>query len=147
MGNFREDEWVVEAGFLIASSDKFFRENVGDCLCEQPFSSTGGPGHYSAAEDVHMNMEDCLAGNWSIIEYNPEILANVVFSRYFTADSHNFANEYVIFLARSRWACNMFFGDYQEVFWCLRGDIPERHHIIIFVELFSRDITGGNFTE
>jgi len=42
---------------------------------------------------------------------------------------------------------DVFFGNYQDMSGCLRGDVPNAHGLLVFVDDVGRDLFGDDFAE
>jgi len=95
---------------------------------------------------MHVEMKNGLPGLFPIVKDKAKVL-NTLFFGYLTPHPHQFAEKLFVPGLKSRRGADMFFGNYQEMDWCLGRNIPKGEKIIVFIQGIRRNFTANNFTE
>lgn len=93
-------------------------------------------------------MEYGLTGISLAVEHKagPAFFETEVFRDELCAVKH-LAHEFAIFRLHVHDGCDVALRHDQEVYWCLRGDVVEGEHVVVFVDFLGRDFTLDDFTE
>lgn len=109
-------------------------------------ASARRPVQGTASEDMHVDMEDGLAGLCPIVEDQAEIV-KAVLGRDGGGGAHHLADESFVGDGYRGRTFDMPFGDDQEMDRGLGGNIPEGEDLIVFVKYFCWDLPGSNLAK
>jgi hypothetical protein len=117
----------------------------------QPPSSAlaWGPVHLTSAEQVQVEVRDGLAAFSADVDHDPVAFAEVLLAGQLVGDAVQMADEGLLLFAGSDFGerGDVLFGDDQDVNRRLRVKIRKGEGLVVFVELFGGNFSGGDFAE
>ena len=135
MKNF---EQVYLLSFVYRAEGPFFRL----CLRERR------PAHFLSADDVQVDVEHGLTRIGLAVEHKAgaAFFETEVLRDKLCAVEH-LAHEFAIFRLHVHDGCDVALRHDQKVYRCLRGDVIEGEHVVVFVDFLGRDFTLDDFAE
>jgi hypothetical protein len=112
------------------------------------YSLAWWPGQRTISQQVHMDMKDGLTGFLITVHYQPvAIIADSSLAGDKLRGTEKFTHDQVVIVDDIINGRDMFFRDNKKVHRCLRINIVERQHVIIFINDIGRYLTVSYLAE